>query len=171
MGNSSKGRDSKQGVGNLPASGTYVLEVVNRDAQRLRIGRFGDLGLAPGVYLYVGSARRHLPHRIARHLRQDKPSHWHIDYVTNCARVARVVAWDHDRAGECEVAKAVRDLPGARVVMRGLGSSDCRCETHFVRLEGKSDWVAGLSERFGPSVADVQWQQGGEQERVVRADG
>lgn len=159
MGNSEKGRDSNPGVENLPPGGTYVLQVENRDAQRLRIGPLGDLGLAPGVYLYVGSARRHLPHRIARHVRRHKPPHWHIDYVTSCARVARAAVWDDASVGECEVAQAVRSLPGARVVMKGFGSSDCRCETHFVRFEGDRDWVESLSETFGPPGADVQWHE------------
>ncbi len=159
MGNSEKAQDSNLDVRKLPARGIYVLQVVNREAQRLRIGRLGDLGLAPGAYLYVGSARRYLRHRIARHLNREKSPHWHIDYVTNCAPVARVAVWDDANVGECEVAEAVRELAEARVVMKGFGSSDCECETHFVRFEGEGDWVASLSKSFGVPVADVQWAE------------
>jgi len=148
-------------VTNLPPAGTYVLELVNSARQRLEIGRLGDLGLAPGIYLYVGSAKRHLPHRIARHRKATKALRWHVDYVTAHARVTRVAVWDCAEVGECELAEAVRSLPGAQVVMRGFGSSDCGCEAHFVRLEGEGDWAAGLSAKFGPPLRDVQYGRRG----------
>lgn len=142
----------------LPSAGVYVLEITSRKRNRLRIGQLGDLGLAPGVYLYVGSARRHLPHRIARHRRRDKPPHWHVDYLTAHAQVSHVAVWDCAEVGECELAEAVRSLPGARVPLRGFGASDCGCAAHLVRLEGKRDWLPGLANEFGLPLANLQYR-------------
>jgi Uri superfamily endonuclease len=155
-------------VKSLPSTGVYVLEIASGRRKRLKIGQLGDLGLAPGIYLYVGSARRHLPQRVARHSRPDKPLHWHVDYLTAHAQLSRVAVWDCAEVGECELAQAVRSLPGARVVLRGFGASDCGCEAHLIRLDGEREWVRSLSDRLGRPVADVQWGDG--QSRVGKGE-
>ena len=45
--------------------------------------------LAPGCYVYAGSARGPggIRARVRRHLRPDKTPHWHIDQVTAYAKL------------------------------------------------------------------------------------
>jgi len=101
---------------------------------RVRVGALGELTLAPGWYIYVGSALG--PggfSRVRRHLRvhregTDRP-HWHIDHLSRHPGVrlrARVCA-DTDRRMECELA---RTIGGDGV--EGFGCSDCRCSSHLL---------------------------------------
>lgn len=55
---------------------------------------------------------------------------WHIDYLLHYGQVIGVKRY---RSGlsECELSKSVRKLPGSRIVVRGFGSSDCKCPTHL----------------------------------------
>jgi Uri superfamily endonuclease len=112
---------------------TYVLtiEVVRR--LHAHIGRLGAVTLERGRYWYVGSARRAAAQRIARHVRKDKTCRWHIDYIlsTSAARVSSVRTGPD--GGECAVAQALRERFNAQLVLRGMGSSDCRCSAHFFR--------------------------------------
>ena len=63
--------------------GTYVLHLELRKAAKLTIGALGKNELGPGRYLYVGSARRGIGARVARHRRladtKIGKAHWHID--------------------------------------------------------------------------------------------
>ena len=117
----------------LPAGGTYRLTIRLARSLRLRAGALDRVTLPAGVYVYCGSARRNLPARVARHLRQPKRKHWHIDYLLAhpAARVVEVRAWAG--RGECDlVAEAVGR--GGRAVVPGFGSSDCRrgCPAHLI---------------------------------------
>ena len=118
-------------TGNEP--GTYLLVMwLNRECD-VQVGRLGSFRLAPGWYLYVGSALGPggLRARIARHARAEKHRHWHIDYLLAEARLHD--AWT--RAGpvrrECEWARALASLPGMHTPIRRFGASDCRCEAHL----------------------------------------
>jgi len=44
----------------------------------------GALGVIhfDGYYVYVGSAQNNISKRISRHLRKDKKTKWHVDYLT-----------------------------------------------------------------------------------------
>lgn len=113
-------------------SGCYVLEIVMEKSLPITVGRLGQIFFEAGLYAYVGSAKRHLPHRLARHIRDEKSMRWHIDYLTTVARVQRAYVWPWREGLECELAAALRKT-GA--VFAGFGSSDCRCGGHFVRIE------------------------------------
>ena len=60
----------------------------------------------PGYYLYTGSALNELVSRISRHIRLDKPCHWHIDYITQAGRVTGIF-WDvgREKMNACGPAK------------------------------------------------------------------
>lgn len=119
----------------LPSGpGAYLL-VLHLDVELPPDARRGQAALAPGRYLYLGSARGPggLRARIRRHLRADKRPHWHVDRLTAAARVAAVLAWPE--GGECRWCAAIR-ARGAEVPLPGFGSSDCRrCPAHLLRLE------------------------------------
>ena len=120
----------------LNDSGVYVLliEVPGSAAGLVRVGRLGEHLLEAGRYLYIGSARRGLTRRIARHEARRKPVHWHVDAITLRAARIRSWVWPHAPGLECRLAEAVGALGLGRVWVRGCGSSDCRCASHFFRL-------------------------------------
>ncbi|MEM2484917.1 MAG: GIY-YIG nuclease family protein [Candidatus Caldarchaeum sp.] len=110
--------------------GTYVLAIHLPDSRRLKIGALGYRELEKGYYVYVGSARRHLAKRIARHLKKRKPLWWHIDYITSLpeTNIVKVVATD--RVGvECSLSSSLASMGKA---IPKIGSSDCRCPSHLI---------------------------------------
>lgn len=123
--------------------GAYVLIFVLVAAQTLRAGRLGPINLAPGRYAYVGSARGPggLRARLARHLRQEKRLHWHVDYLTQCVAISAVYWAVAVEPLECRWAQALLRLPGAALGPAGFGSSDCQagCRSHLIRLPDSVD--------------------------------
>ncbi len=101
----------------------------------LRVGALGVFELAPGGYLYTGSARRHFPQRLARHFAPDKPRRWHIDYLTAAPNSQTRGAIVHPGGGlsECELNQAVGKLAGKRWPVPRFGAGDCRrgCPAHL----------------------------------------
>lgn len=120
------------------APGTYVLLLTANTPVVLNMPRLGKVTLAAGQYAYVGSARGPggVRGRVRRHLRADKPLHWHIDYLTAAIPVVHVVALASTARLECTWAKRLLALSEAYVPAPGFGSSDCRnrCPAHLVRL-------------------------------------
>jgi Uri superfamily endonuclease len=144
---------------------TYILVVEVAHECGFPIGRMGMTPLRRGLYLYVGSAKRRLPQRIQHHLARHKKRHWHIDYVLDGqnARVREV--WAKAADEECFAAAAVARMPEAHVVREKMGSSDCRCPTHFFRLQAPlrqiRDRLRSLSfEPMGVSGSDATVRRG-----------
>lgn len=110
---------------------TYRLFIRVEAPLRLPVGRLGSFDLPPGDYVYTGSARRNLEARIARHLRRDKPLHWHIDYLLAApgVRVTRVV---RSRLEECRLNQS----QAGTLPIPGFGASDCKhgCGSHLKYL-------------------------------------
>lgn len=101
---------------------------------KLAIPRLGDPVLAPGDYLYAGSANGPggIRARVARHLRRDKPLHWHIDRLSAVAVCADIEVRPDGR--ECDfVAEWI--AKGALIPVPRFGSTDCRtCAAHLLQL-------------------------------------
>lgn len=102
-------------------------------ARRLRfvVGALGMIELAPGCYVYTGSAHRRPLARLRRHLSRDKRLRWHIDYLLVQPGV-QIVDLTLHREAECAVNRAT----GGEVPVPGFGASDCRagCGSHLRRL-------------------------------------
>jgi Uri superfamily endonuclease len=127
--------------GEWPAvHGTYALLLDTPAPLTLAVGRLGVRSLARGRYVYVGSAHGPggLRARISRHLRQIKPLHWHIDYLTSAVPVIRVWVLPGHVRQECVWVQQLLAMPGAGVPVPGFGNSDCRagCPAHLVSLPG-----------------------------------
>jgi len=117
-----------------PLTGSYVLIITLDRDRTIEVGALGPREFAAGAYAYVGSAMGGLDARIARHLRDDKRLHWHVDYLLQHARVADVVRIETQRRVECETANALAERVPA---VAGFGCSDCSCEGHlFGPVEG-----------------------------------
>ena len=112
--------------------GTYILLLRCSSTRAVRVGRLGTLRLRPGWYVYVGSAcgPGGLRARIGHHRHRAKRPYWHIDYLRRYARLESVW-YARDVRQEHVWAAKIAAMPGAAMVLRGFGSSDCRCATHL----------------------------------------
>lgn len=114
--------------------GTYHLLLHLPEPARIRVGRLGVFTFPRGWYVYTGSAMNGLEARIARHRRRRKKVHWHIGYLLRHAEIVEVVTVRTRRRIECQRNRKVLALPGAQVVVKGFGASDCRCVAHLVHF-------------------------------------
>lgn len=115
--------------------GVYILWLYLPAEATITIGRLGSHLLKKGVYAYVGSAQRNLEQRLARHARLEKKLHWHIDYVRAKAKyLGAVCFYGQPKQGECWLTGELLKIPGSYFPIAGLGSSDCQCTSHFVKI-------------------------------------
>lgn len=126
------------------APGAYALLILLEAPLALDLPGKPAAVLAPGRYLYAGSARGPggLRARVGRHFRREKPLRWHVDRLTTAGRMAG--AWCEPGGDECALVAALAGLP---VPVPGFGSSDCRaCASHLL------SWPEGaaLPARFLP---------------------
>jgi Uri superfamily endonuclease len=118
--------------------GTYVLILHALAPPEINVGRLGRFTLPAGRYAYVGSAQGPggLSARLARHARQDKSMHWHIDYVTAVLPLVHICAVEGGERLECVWTRRLLALPTAQSPVAGFGNGDCRagCPAHLIRL-------------------------------------
>lgn len=114
--------------------GVYQLHLCLPKPARLKIGKKGLFLFPAGRYIYTGSALNGLENRLARHQRQNKTLHWHIDYFLRHADIEQVTTWPTRERLECALNQEALAQPGAQVIVNGFGSSDCRCSAHLVYL-------------------------------------
>jgi Uri superfamily endonuclease len=115
-------------------SGSYQLILYLPKGMALQVGKRGMFHFPAGRYVYTGSALNGVEQRLARHQRQNKRLHWHIDYLLRYARITSVKVFPTPRKVECALNRKALRQPGAQVVAKGFGSSDCRCASHLVFL-------------------------------------
>ncbi len=124
----------------LPAeAGAYLLILDLARPLRLDIKTLPGARLETGRYAYAGSARGPggIRARVARHLRADKKTHWHIDRLTARARITDLRVFPG--GSECELVARLLAQADTSVPVPGFGSSDCaRCESHLVALSPES---------------------------------
>ena len=111
--------------------GSYILVLRVPASKEVEIGKLGKICFEKGLYAYVGSAMSGLQARIKRHLKREKKSHWHVDYLVACSDIIDVVVFETKAKCECEIAsKLSARFPG----IRKFGSSDCKCSSHLFYL-------------------------------------
>ena len=121
-------------LGDAPASGgAYALILRLEQAVTVDLPRLAAEPIAPGWYLYAGSAYGPggLRARLARHFKPNKKTHWHIDRLTSiCAPAAALsVPGGH----ECAVAADLAAGQAFAFAVTGFGASDCRqCRSHLL---------------------------------------
>jgi Uri superfamily endonuclease len=112
--------------------GTYALILQSDSNETIQIGRWGQLDMQPGHYIYVGSAfgPGGVQARVSRHMRTDKQKHWHIDYLRK--NVIPVEVWISYAAEhlEHEWADILFEMPELQPI-QGFGCSDCGCYSHL----------------------------------------
>jgi Uri superfamily endonuclease len=120
----------------MPLRGTYALFLHLEHDTPIVVGRLGTFHFPAGYYIYVGSALGGggLSARLARHYRQQKKLHWHIDYLLAHARIVGVRTDASGERLECVWARKWLDTPGVQVIAPGFGASDCGCPAHLIYL-------------------------------------
>ena len=115
---------------------TYVLLIFLDKAHRLLIGKLGWNHFEQGFYIYIGSAKKLIKHRLARHLLRKKKRYWHIDFVLSdpCPSVILNI-WIHREACECSASRKLFRNGFCNIVKKGFGSSDCQCIYHFFKID------------------------------------
>lgn len=115
--------------------GVYVLVIETHG--KATIGRLGHQRF-DGIYLYVGSAlgpggfKRVERHRAVAQ-GHNKTRRWHIDYLLALGRLRGVfVIETSEKKLECALARGLARV--VQPVVKGFGSSDCRCATHLFYL-------------------------------------
>ena len=126
---------------------TYILVIKVGEQVELSI-RGRVVGVEPGLYLYVGSAKGRggaLP-RIVRHISRVKKKRWHIDYLTMERRV-NILGFFLIQSirGDCESTLS-RLLAMEYPYIPGFGSSDKPSDpSHlFICRSGVLDCIIGV---------------------------
>ncbi len=134
--------------------GAYALLLRLAEPAEAPTRAFPSAILAPGTYLYAGSAwgPGGIRARVLRHARRAKARYWHVDRLTEVAALVGVLAFPGGH--ECDLIERGRALPGTSVPIPGFGSSDCRsCAAHLLAVPPHSDLAghfAGLVEHAPP---------------------
>jgi len=134
-----------------PVPGTYALVLQSHSTETIQVGRWGQLDLQPGFYIYVGSAfgPGGVQARVSRHLRTDKQEHWHIDYLREYTS-SPLEVWVNYAAEHLEHqwAGILFEMPELSP-FQDFGCSDCECYSHlfFTLDRPESHWL-GKVERL-----------------------
>lgn len=126
--------------------GTYALILCCPSPVSIQVGRWRKIEIQAGYYVYVGSAfgPGGVRARVSRHLRADKPKHWHIDYLREFATpVAIWVSFELVRL-EHRWAKAFYAMEEMSAI-EGFGCSDCKCHSHLFYTSTIPNFSSNLS--------------------------
>jgi Uri superfamily endonuclease len=100
------------------------------------VGKLGLVAFPTGIYVYTGSAMNGLGARLRRHCSPKKKIHWHIDHLLTLpdARIRKIVLYPAAPGQECRQNKRIAARPGATVILKNFGASDCKsgCVTHLL---------------------------------------
>jgi len=120
--------------------GAYLLHLNVRRSLNLSVGALHGIFLPAGRYLYIGSARRGIDGRIARHRRLAEQKagklHWHIDYLLTHPQIQLTGQTTLPGRGECDISHRIASRKGVSAPVPDFGSTDCRsgCKAHLYRL-------------------------------------
>ena len=106
----------------------------------------GEVFFKKGNYIYIGSAKACLEARLRRHLKKDKKSFCHIDYLLKNRRTQISKIWVILKSIECEIAEVFNEEHTCEIVKKGFGSSDCNCLTRLFYIKDKEKIEIVLNE-------------------------
>ena len=116
-----------------PEAGTYIIVLKVKTARNIEIGKIGQFKFKKGYYFYTGSAHGPggIKARIERHIKRNKPEHWHIDYLRSASSIVAILVGYSKMKKECVWASKLRSSPSFTIPVNGFGSSDCLCVSHL----------------------------------------
>ncbi len=113
--------------------GSYLILLRLSRGQTIEVGKLGSVRFRKGYYIYVGSAKKNLSQRMARHRRLRKTHFWHIDDLRAQAEWHTAIPIRTADDLECDLAEAVKGL--AEWEIPRFGASDCRCSSHLYGMK------------------------------------
>lgn len=124
--------------------GIYILVLKLEKSQFISAGKLKRTKFQPGIYLYIGKARKGLKARLKHHLRTEKKKFWHIDYLIQKTRIEDI--WvKRNSFEECQTVDMIRGIrKDARFPLKKFGSSDCNCPGHLLHLAQDKKYLQSL---------------------------
>jgi len=120
----------------LSRPGCYSLIINLKRNKTIRVGKLGEAVFPAGTYVYTGRAMKGLRTRLKRHCVKIKKIHWHIDHLLALpdARIKRMILYPAAPGQECRQNKRIAARPGAAVILKNFGASDCKsgCGSHLL---------------------------------------
>jgi len=131
--------------------GTYIAVLKSNKAGTLQVGKFGELPVNKGYYVYIGSAfgPGGIKSRLNHHVKISSSPHWHIDYLRIETLFHKAYASYSYKHKECSWASMFAEDANSVEPLKGFGSSDCKCRTHlyyFRTFKMVNDAIERLSE-------------------------
>jgi len=123
--------------------GSYILLVELATGKDILVGKLGYVSFPKASYAYVGSAMNGLRARLDRHLREEKKTHWHIDYFLKEAEIKEIILCKAEERVECSLAQALAEEFQS---IPGFGASDCKCRSHLYFARGKDRLKARVAQ-------------------------
>ncbi|MBC8278599.1 MAG: GIY-YIG nuclease family protein [FCB group bacterium] len=129
-------------------SGSYILTLQVNETFTTVIGALGPYAFDPGTYIYIGSAKRGIASRLARHIRlateKSGKIHWHIDYLLVKKEVTLMEVVPYPDEDECTISQHFAAHPNVSTPVPGFGASDCKnkCPAHFFRIDESSTEIS-----------------------------
>ncbi len=113
--------------------GIYSLVLILESQQHIGIGKLGRYFFKKGYYVYSGSAMGGFG-RIKYHLKENKKKRWHIDYLSEKAKIVKIIRLETKINYEHYISKNLSYEKGAEIPVFKFGSSDCKkgCEAHLL---------------------------------------
>jgi Uri superfamily endonuclease len=111
----------------------YVLNLKLCNNAHIHIGK-REVYFSEGFYVYIGSAKKNIRRRVERHYKLEKRKHWHIDYIREYTEWLSVFTLPFGE-GECALKALVQKATSGTVEVNKIGSSDCRCDSHFLKVK------------------------------------
>jgi Uri superfamily endonuclease len=107
-------------VSNAP--GTYILVLQCERVEFIEVGKLGQLEVARGYYLYIGSAYGPggVAARIKHHRKLARRPHWHIDYLRRACELVDVRCVYNEKC-EHDWARQLASTKGITAPFRGFG--------------------------------------------------
>jgi Uri superfamily endonuclease len=120
----------------LSVPGCYSLIIEMKRERTVQVGKLGVAVFPVGIYVYTGSAMNGLGARLKRHCAKTKKIRWHIDYLLALreARIKKIILYPAALGQECRQNKRIATRPGATVILKHFGASDCEsgCVSHLL---------------------------------------
>ncbi|RMG42123.1 MAG: GIY-YIG nuclease family protein [Methanobacteriota archaeon] len=137
--------------------GTYILILFLARFRRIFVGKLGEICFKDGYYAYIGSALGPggVKARCRHHLAGNSRPHWHIDFLSNQAKIVQIWYVEHPHRFEHEWSNLLSQCEAVKYPIIGFGTSDCQCPTHLFYLNHPYqlflEFKAALEARFSKS--------------------
>ena len=119
----------------------YQLLIRLDNEKLIKIGSLGNFNFPEGYFIYTGSAKRNFAYRIIRHIRKKKKYKWHIDYLLKHGRIIQIKKYKSQALSECNLNRITQKKYKGVDIIKGFGSSDCKCRSHLLFVGKKFNLI------------------------------